>query len=78
MRVVRRAVTCFFCAKASKAVCKFCGRAVCEDHTQFGPFVITATRSEVRDRTEALVVEDAVRCGVCKPRPQPVALPELD
>jgi hypothetical protein len=24
------------------------------------------------------VVEDALFCGVCKPRPEPVELPELD
>ena len=25
-----------------------------------------------------MVVEDAVQCGTCRPRPQPVAMPELD
>jgi hypothetical protein len=28
--------------------------------------------------TKALVVEDALFCGACKPRPTPVDLPELD
>jgi hypothetical protein len=35
----------------------------------------------ILDRTEptrALVVEDALSCGACHPRPGPVELPELD
>jgi hypothetical protein len=51
---------------------------VCEDHARFGPFVLEVHRSEARSRTEALVVEDALQCGTCKPRPQPVPMPELD
>jgi hypothetical protein len=30
------------------------------------------------ESTKALVVEDALFCGACKPRPTPVDLPELD
>jgi hypothetical protein len=50
---------------------------VCEDHARFGPFLLEVYRSSARDRTEALVVEDAVQCGTCKPRSQPVPMPEL-
>jgi hypothetical protein len=39
---------------------------------------LQVSRSETRDRAEALVVEDAVQCGNCRPRPHPVAMPELD
>jgi hypothetical protein len=28
--------------------------------------------------TRALVVEDALYCGQCSPRPDPIDLPELD
>jgi hypothetical protein len=28
--------------------------------------------------TRALVVEDALFCGACTPRPDPIDLPELD
>jgi hypothetical protein len=69
---------CFFCAKAARGTCRFCARGLCEDHAQFGPFVLALNRSATRDRTEALVVEDALRCGTCRPRPQPVPMPELD
>jgi hypothetical protein len=30
------------------------------------------------ERTRALVVEDALFCGACTPRPDPLDLPELD
>jgi hypothetical protein len=69
---------CWFCAEGARAICRFCGRGVCPEHVRFGPFLLEVTRSVVRDRSEALVVEDAVQCGTCRPRPQPVAMPELD
>lgn len=69
---------CWFCAKAAKGTCRFCGRGLCEDHAGFGPFVLDVYRSHVRDRAEAVVVEDALSCGSCKPRSQPVPMPELD
>jgi hypothetical protein len=40
--------------------------------------LLQVIRSQTRGRAEALVVEDAVQCGNCRPRPQPVAMPELD
>jgi hypothetical protein len=40
------------------------------------PFVLELFRS--RDVTQALIVEDALFCGACSPRPDPLALPELD
>jgi hypothetical protein len=30
------------------------------------------------DVTRALIVEDALFCGACTPRPDPLSLPELD
>jgi hypothetical protein len=69
---------CWFCAEPARATCRFCGRGVCAEHARFGPYILEVTRSVRRDRAEALVVEDAVQCGACHPRPQPVAMPELD
>ena len=69
---------CWFCPKAARGSCRFCGRGVCEDHARFGPFLLEVHRSETRRRAEGLVVEDAVQCGTCRPRPQPVPMPELD
>jgi hypothetical protein len=58
------------------ATCRFCGRAICEDHVQVHPYILELFRSQ--DVTKALVVEDAVFCGACTPRPAPLELPELD
>ena len=27
---------CWFCAKAARGTCRFCGRGTCEDHARFG------------------------------------------
>ena len=50
---------CWFCAKAARGTCRFCGRGVCEDHARFGPYLLEVHRSTARNRTEGLVVEDA-------------------
>ena len=56
--------------------CRFCGRGVCEDHAQEHPYILELFRSG--DVRKALVVEDALFCGACSPRPDPLDLPELD
>ena len=33
---------------------------------------------DIGGQTQALVVDDALFCGACHPRPHPVPLPELD
>jgi hypothetical protein len=71
-------MTCWFCAKAARGMCRFCGRGLCEHHAKEGPYLIATSRSQSRDRTEGLVVEDALQCGQCRPRPQPIPMPELD
>ena len=40
------------------------------------PFILELFKTT--DVTRSLVVVDALFCGVCKPRPEPVELPELD
>jgi hypothetical protein len=41
------------------------------------PFIVEIYRNE-KGVHKALVVADAVYCGVCKPKEDPVELPELD
>ena len=67
---------CWHCRKTAVGSCRFCGRGICADHVETLPFVIDLFRSG--DVTQALVVEDALYCGACTPRPDPLALPELD
>jgi hypothetical protein len=66
---------CWHCRKVAVGTCRFCGRAVCENHAQTRPYIL-----DILERTEpvrALVVEDALHCGACHPRPDPIELPEL-
>ncbi|HJV04671.1 MAG TPA: hypothetical protein VJ868_05355 [Actinomycetota bacterium] len=57
-------------------VCRFCGRGICEDHAESHPYILELYRSQ--EVTKALLVEDALYCGACNPRPSPLDLPELD
>ena len=67
---------CWHCRRSALGVCRFCGRGVCEDHAETLPYVLELFR--IGDVTRALVVEDALFCGACHPRPDPLDLPELD
>ncbi|MFN8234422.1 MAG: hypothetical protein U0V56_13475 [Actinomycetota bacterium] len=67
---------CWHCRRTAVGVCRFCGRGICEDHVQTAPFVLELFKST--EVTRALVVEDALACGACSPRSDPIDLPELD
>jgi hypothetical protein len=67
---------CWHCRKSAVGVCRFCGRGVCPDHVETRPYILELYRG--REHRKALVVEDALFCGSCNPRPDPVDLPELD
>lgn len=67
---------CWHCRKTAVGSCRFCGRGVCEDHAGTHPFILEAfSKGTV---TRVLIVEDALHCGACTPRPDPVDLPEVD
>jgi len=57
-------------------MCRFCGRGVCEDDAEQRAYILDLFRGA--DMTKALVVEDALFCGRCTVRPDPMPLPELD
>lgn len=67
---------CWHCRRTAIGACRFCGRGVCESHLETRPFILQLFGDPTS--TRALVVEDALHCGACNPRPDPVALPELD
>ena len=67
---------CWHCRTTAVGICRFCGRAVCEDHAKTQPYILDLFRGT--GPTRALVVEDALFCGKCTPRPDPVDLPDLD
>ena len=69
-------MNCIHCDRTAYATCRFCGRAICKDHIKLFPYIVGLYRGEDGNQ-KAIVVPDAVYCGICKPREQPVALPEL-
>lgn len=70
-------MNCIHCNRTAHAICRFCGRAVCKDHFKSVPFIISLY--EGKDGVvKAIVVPDAVHCGMCKPHERPVPLPELE
>ena len=68
---------CWICKRTALGVCRFCGRGICQEHTRFHPYILSLFTGHSKEAVKALVVEDALHCGVCKPRPDPVELPEL-
>ena len=64
---------CWHCRRTAVGVCRFCGRGVCEDHVKTQPFILELFEDDGRD--PALVVEDALFCGACTPRPDPSRCP---
>lgn len=68
---------CWHCKRSALGVCRFCGRGLCEDHAEEHPFILSIFRGKDEQPLQALVVENALWCGLCAPRPDPIALPEL-
>ncbi len=67
---------CWHCRRTAVGTCRFCGRGVCENHVETRPYVLDLFHND--GRAKALVVEDALWCGACHPRTNPIELPELD
>ncbi len=67
---------CFHCEEPARGVCNFCGRALCKEHMKQMPAILTIYVGEA-NTPKAVVVSDALYCGVCKPQPEPIEMPEL-
>ncbi len=67
---------CFRCENPARGVCQFCGRALCDEHKQRMPYIITIFVGE-NQTPKAIVVGDALFCGTCKPQPEPIEMPEI-
>jgi hypothetical protein len=69
---------CWTCERTALGACKFCGRGVCREHAKMHPFILDVFRGTKHEKLRALVVDDALHCGVCRPKGDPVELPELE
>ncbi len=69
-------MNCIRCEMPAQAICRFCGRAVCQEHIQKMNYIVTVYVS--KDQVpKSIVVADAVWCGICKPQPEPIEMPYL-
>jgi hypothetical protein len=67
---------CFHCDAPARGVCVFCGRALCKEHQKKMPSVVSVYVGAA-ETPKAIVVGNALFCGVCKPQPEPIEMPEL-
>jgi len=67
---------CWQCENEARAVCKFCGRAVCREHATKMPTFIAMFLGQ-NDTPKGLVVADAIWCGLCELQPEAIGMPEL-
>jgi hypothetical protein len=69
-------VRCWVCGATAEGVCRFCGRGICKQHARTQAYLLATwpTAGGLR----GLGIEDALWCGVCHPRPDPVSLDFLD
>ena len=67
---------CWVCGATADGVCNFCGRGICKTHAKTQAFLFAAWPTAAGLR--GLAIEDAVWCGVCHPRPDPIPVDFLD
>ncbi len=67
---------CWVCDADPHASCRFCGRFVCKDHASKLPTFL-AVYVGANQTPKAIVVADAIWCGVCRPQPEPIEMPEM-
>ena len=69
-------MNCWHCERPAHGTCRFCGRAVCKEHAKPFPYILELYRSD-GGMMKALLVADALHCGICQPREDPIDLPQL-
>lgn len=63
---------CWVCGAVAEGVCRFCGRGVCKAHARTRAFLFESWEDD--GRLLGLAVADALHCGICKVRPDPIPL----
>jgi len=69
-------MNCWHCDRPAHGACRFCGRGVCREHAQALPHIEALYHND-KEVQKALVVAEALYCGVCRPQEDPVELPQL-
>jgi len=71
-------MNCWHCERPAHGICAFCGRGICKEHAQTMPNILSIYRGKEDNKLKAIVVADALYCGICKPKEEPVELEMLD
>ena len=69
-------MNCWHCERPASGVCRFCGRGLCKDHVQARPYIVSAY-VDSSGAEKVIAVGDTLYCGVCEPRPEPIALNQV-
>ena len=70
-------MVCHKCGQPAIGICKFCGRAVCEDpHETTLPTMVAMYLGD-QETPKAIVVSNVLWCGECRPQPEPIEIPEF-
>jgi hypothetical protein len=69
-------VNCWVCGSPATGTCRFCGRGICRDDAKTKPFVFEVYTAG--GGLYGLATEEALHCGVCEPRAEPVKMDFLD
>lgn len=67
-------VMCNQCDEQARGICQLCGRGVCSQHHSSLPSLVAIYG---QDPPRAIVVSDTLWCGICRPQPEPISMPEL-
>lgn len=67
---------CWECDQPARAVCAFCGRAVCKEHAKTMPTFLCMFLGS-NETPKGLATANVIWCGICEPQPEPIAMPEL-
>ena len=70
-------MNCWHCNEAAQGLCILCGRGICKKHAKRNPNILAAFDEE-GDVPRVIMVDDALWCGLCKPLPETVEMPELE
>ncbi len=69
-------MACVITGKPANACCKFCGRLVSKEVAARHPYIMSVYIG-ANEVPKAIVVADAIWCGICRPQPEPIPMPDL-
>ena len=63
---------CWVCGGPADGICRFCGRGTCKEHAHTMAYLLAVFPGA--QELKGLGVDDALYCGVCQPKPDPISV----